>query len=223
MAVGEVVRIRNADPEREFRDAYNGNTYRALAGSETIVPVEASILWFGNPGARDIDARRLDRTAEFKRLRVRYGCYDNLDNPDGPTPMWEAVKPKVEVFTLDGERVITVVDDPFGELSAPVNMTNSEHQEERSETAALRGQVAELTALVNRLLGAENTDPDIDPDADEDVPPGSAVPTPEPGTARPVSRPVAKGQEAATAAALRPPKEPGKAVTEDRPTKIGVS
>lgn len=222
MAVGEVFRIRNMHPDKEFRGMYNGNIYRALPGSETIVPVEAAILWLGNPHSRDIDARRKDRTAEFKRLRVKYGSYDNLDDPNGPTPMWEEVKPQVEVYTLDGDRVYTVVDDPFGEMGTPALVTVGERSQEHDETAALRSQVAELTSLVNQLLGRENVDPDAD-DAEDDMPPGSAVPTPEPGTARPVSRAVPPGQEAATAASLRPPKEPGKAVTEDRPTKVGVS
>jgi hypothetical protein len=222
MAVGEVFRIRNM-ADTEFKGMYNGNVYKALAGSETIVPVEAAILWFGNPHARDIDARRLDRTAEFKRLRVKYGAYDNLDDPNGVTPMWESVKPQVEVYTLDGDRVITVVDDPFGEMTATVEVTRSERTEQQGQVEALTAQLADMQAMLNRLVNGETTDPDADPEAAEDAPPGSMVPPPVPGTARPVSNPVPRGQEAATAASLRPPKEAGKPVTEDRPNKVGVN
>lgn len=245
MAVGEVWRIRNVGTH-EFKDSYNGNVYRAAVGSDTIVPVEAGILWLGNPNTRDIDPRRLDRTNEFKRLRVRYGAYDNLDQPQGVTPMWDNVKPKVEAFTLDGDRVLTVVDDPFGELTAPVELTHQERISDNAMVTALQSQMAEMQSTINQLLGKENEDPDSDP-AHTDAPPASALPAPAVGTARPVSRPVAPGQEAATVAGLRPPAnspaspaplraEPGPPgnggkpnvpvntpVTEDRPSKIGVS
>lgn len=111
MGPGDVVRIRNVG-EVEWKDLYGGTRYRVRPGGEGIIPFEAACLWFGHPDAVDIDPRNRYRSEEYARLRVRYGVYE-VD------ALWDENKPKIEVFDLDGVRVITVIDDPLGETINP--------------------------------------------------------------------------------------------------------
>lgn len=148
MARLNLVRIVNTDT-RTFTSLYAGDRYTVAPGGEEIVPFEAACLWFGNPKLKDINAKERHRTVEFKRLRVKYGAYDNEE-------LFEAIRPKVEVYTLEGERVSTVAEDPYG-LSVEVKFEHDhiDPHDLASEVLALRGQ---LSALVGALDGQLNTD-----------------------------------------------------------------
>lgn len=105
-----IVKIRNVGTS-DWVDGFNGTRYKIPAGAEVYLPRGAAITWLGDWTAYD-DGRNNDRFAEHERLRMRYGAYEN----DG---LWEAVKPKLEVYSTDGERIPTVIDDgPDG--AAPV-------------------------------------------------------------------------------------------------------
>lgn len=111
MGPGDVVRVRNSG-QAVWKDTYGNVTYRVQPGSEGIVPFEAACLWFGHPDAIDIDPRNRHRSDEYARLRIRYGVYDD-DN------LWDQQTPNIEVFDLDGNRILTVVDDPLGDALSP--------------------------------------------------------------------------------------------------------
>lgn len=108
--IGSWVRVKNVG-NLAWVDRFNNARYEIPAGSEILAPYEAIMLWLGDPDARDIDPRRRYRTEEFRRIRVRCGAYDD-------ELAWEQNRPHLEVFTTNGERITTVVDDP--DLSSPL-------------------------------------------------------------------------------------------------------
>lgn len=102
----QIVRVKNVGTER-FSDMSNSQPTMIEPGGETLVSMDAVTLWLGDPDSRDFDARRTFRTDEFERLLTRYGVYQNEH-------MWEQIRPKLEVYTLEGQRILTVADDPRG-------------------------------------------------------------------------------------------------------------
>lgn len=105
------VKLRNAGSE-PFQDTYANRPFRILPGEEIIVPFYAAVYWFGNPYSVDTDKAR-DRTDEWKRMRVKYGVYDDLT-------ALETNMPKVEMYDANtNERLYHVIDDPDGNRNRP--------------------------------------------------------------------------------------------------------
>src|SRR6188768_1726487 len=98
--------IRLVNPTDEDYIDYNGDKrYRIPAHGEIVTQSAPVHEWLGDPDLRD-DGRNNERTAEYTRLRARYGAYENR-------AVWERNKPKIEVWTMDGQRLLTIVDDPY--------------------------------------------------------------------------------------------------------------
>lgn len=104
MAV-DLVKVLNVD-SKPFNGKWDNAVWRIDPGSETLVPKGAANLWFGD-GALVDTLKRRDRSLAYDRLRSRYGAYERDD-------IWEANKPNVEVYDLDGNRVWTIIEDPEG-------------------------------------------------------------------------------------------------------------
>lgn len=140
----EMVRLVNKGTE-PFTDIYDNVRYTIAAGSEGFAPWEAMILWFGDPRARDADDRHKDRTDEYERLRQKYGVY----HEDGK---FAEVVPHIEVYSLDGQRITTVAEDPEGvpsNISIPATPTNP--AETVAKLAAMEKRLNELTAAIGTL------------------------------------------------------------------------
>lgn len=141
----QMVRIVNKG-DKTFRDMFANQTYEVEPGKSTFVPFDAAALWFGHPDVFDVSPRQRPRTDLFKRLRLRYGAYDQTeevngkDVPVGADVVWERNKPQVEVYTLEGKRLNTVVDDPEGR-----NVTIDD------EDASTRDMSLRMQALENEL------------------------------------------------------------------------
>lgn len=103
-----IVRVINKS-NVDFMDKYNSQEFSIPAGMESLVPYEAMCLWVGDPQSVDTE-RNPARRAEFHRLRVRYGSYDD-------TEMWRENKPDLEFADAEGNRIVTVADDPEGSPS----------------------------------------------------------------------------------------------------------
>ena len=158
-----VVRVKNLRDET-LVDGYDGTTYMIEPGSESVVPLHAAKLWFGDWDTVNRPERALrDRDDEFLRLRQRYGC------PDDPA-MWEDRKPLVKVTDVDGnDEFTTVIDDPTGTSVEQADVTINEHHD---MLAMIRQQSKELETLkkqYQRQTRAEQPDADADEDAPEPV------------------------------------------------------
>lgn len=191
MASMDMCRVVNKG-KTEFSATYANNRFVIKKGKTAVVPRDAVNLWFGDPDTRDDpnDRSRYYRTAEFARLRIKYGVYDGVPGRQTMEEAWEERTPKVEVYDLDDNRLYTVVEDPEGLESAPaptpsrmeLNLAAQLEDMERQMTA-LKRAIADAEAGEASGLGRSRTEGeaaeaenDLDPDsaadpADDDEPP----------------------------------------------------
>jgi hypothetical protein len=114
------------------------------AGSERFMPASAVMVWFGHPGARDIDDRQKFRTEEWDRMRRTYN-----DFTDDGQRFWRF--PEVEVYHPNGERVMTVIDDPEGRHLLPVGSAEGQ----QSDVAILEREIAKLSRTIKSMQAAQ--------------------------------------------------------------------
>lgn len=206
----QIVRIVNED-DKTFRGKYAGQWTTLKPGEEIMVPIEAAILWTGDPDTRDIDVKNKNRTMEYERLGSRYGCLGSLD-------AFREMTPKLGVFLQNNTRLVTVLEDPFAESGTSLQLTTLEPSEDNAGVRAMQMVQGLMDRLESRgidvaalLAGEEDIfiDGDDSTDAeregvvgelldDADLDPDEQpVTTPEPDAAevpraKPVKKPAAK-------------------------------
>lgn len=115
----DIVKVVNRE-EYPITVKWNSREYRLAPGVDTFVPGACAFLWFGDPRSSgvyqsipDPDGSRMfvsDRATEVRRLRIKWGA-----GLEGDEASFDGVAvPQVEVWTAEGERVTTVLDDPDG-------------------------------------------------------------------------------------------------------------
>jgi hypothetical protein len=112
--------------------AYDGIPYRLECGKDQYMPIEAARAWFGDERSKHemgtglnrkgIRAWMNDRQTEVRRLRC---IYDNRTGDERTI----INHPIVEIYTLDGDRVPMVLDDPLGLESTPATQSVADQQE----------------------------------------------------------------------------------------------
>jgi len=142
----QILRLKNVGTDR-FSDMYDNQKYTIEPSGETLAPYEAVCLWLGDPESRDYDARRRDRTDEYERLSTRLGVYHDQH-------LFEAARPKLEVWTLDGQRITTVTEDPTGS-----GMTINVSADSTTE-AILRDQLDSMKQQMDAITVALESAPD---------------------------------------------------------------
>lgn len=221
--MAEIVRIKNVG-DSDFRDGFDGRTYVIPAGAETMVDYNAMCLWLGHPMANNYDPRNRVRVQEYQRLRVRYGVSakelelnqkGQLVDTDG---LFKQMRPKLEVYNLDGSPILTVADDPDGTfLTTPDDQSGDSQQlimarmhQMEQEMANLRNQLAQQARAEQALNDAVPTPTDtsdrIIPSQDQGIPGTVPAPPPDP-----------------TAPSIAPRPEPRSAPGEDAPNRVRVS
>lgn len=134
----KIVRVRNMG-STPFKFKFDNEPYVVAPSSESLVPYGAMVLVAGNPDARNLNSRQRNRLLEFTRLRTKYGAYED----DGK---WEKNRPAIEFYTMDGDRIWTVLDDPDGERVNP-NLADEQ------SNATLTAQLSSLQAQMSQVLG----------------------------------------------------------------------
>lgn len=218
MQPGSVVRIRNTS-DRTWKDGYNGLTYQALPGGEAIAPFEAACLWFGHPDAIDLGPGKTYRTDEYLRMRTRYGVLDVLvEDPNSghnvhtmepccpftQEDQWKHNIPPVEVFDIDGNRIIMVIDDPEGSAVTPSSTSVAQQEILQTQLAAMQNQMAQLQAQLDAQTRGEAAEANSGPIPDDQAP----AMIPGPGSTGPIRSDIP---------------DPDAEVTEDSPTRVRVS
>lgn len=166
-----MVKIRNVG-DTDFVKDYHIDMITIPAHGESFVMWEVMVYWLGNPALTDESIRSKQRTREYERLRVLYGAYEN-------DLLWEANRPRLEVRTLDDQRIHTVVDDPEGKYVMPAQQTVAGAASYEAQIAALQRQLGALQTLVEQgqpPVGAQQPMPPIPMDAQKVA--GPAIPTP---------------------------------------------
>lgn len=161
------VRIVNPDDGREFSGPvarYAGARYNIPPGTEVFAPYEAAVLWLGDPTLIDEGVRK-PRRDEYNRLCVKYGVYENshLMDTQGPT---------LKVYSLDGQAIPMLIDDPDGDSVTPDVQTKRENEDLR---AAIERQANQLRLLEKRLQ-RNGADGEVVGDATADAPPEARGP-----------------------------------------------
>jgi hypothetical protein len=201
LKMGDILRVTNVG-DRIFRGAWDLVDYVIPPGGSDYLPFEAVKLFFGDPrSGKDVRSDRdqrgtvgfvSDRSAEVRRLRLLYDHgFGDYTGHEGVEKVWQWDRiPHVEVHTLGGDRIWTVLDDPAGTTITPASRTEAEDRNLR-EVVAEQGQL--IRQLMQRLGGIpdgppavpEENPPAVNPlvyhvDSDEIAPPIIEDPTADP-------------------------------------------
>ena len=164
------VRVKNVGPKK-LRLEYANNTWHIDPGQEAVAPYLAACYWFGDPRSVDIghDRNSHHRTREIDRLSVLYGVYseafwvdedgvvreeEQIDNKRSHPAMPYVNRrhpylPQVEVYDITtNERILTVIDDPEGNLNEPQSNAQLESAAMADQIRAMQQQMNSLAALL---------------------------------------------------------------------------
>lgn len=142
----DILRVVNLD-DFAHTVKWNSRRYVLQPGKDTFIPGAAVFTWFGDPRATAtyqslVDEEGVpqfiaDRKSEIRRLRIKYGA-----GIAGDEYSFDGVAtPNVEVWTADGERVWTVLDDPDGDHVSPSPATAADENSMRALLAAQQRQI----------------------------------------------------------------------------------
>lgn len=127
-------------------------------GKSAILPIEYATLNVGHPNARN-EGKNLWRDQAYKHIRTRWGFYPGLMTEEE----WDEMKPTIELYTLDGERLYSVIDDPEGVMGNPETVEGQPAGDAflQSQVAAMQKQIERLTALIAAQQGVDTPVPAI--------------------------------------------------------------
>lgn len=204
-----IVRLAN-EGRKKFTGKYGGVKTVINPGEEVMVPIEAGILWCGDPDTRDIDKQNKNRSFEYERIASRYGTLGNDE-------LFHQARPRIGMFLQDGTRLNTILDDPFNDNQAELQLGGEIPRTD--DQAGLRAEAGlnkvlsllenagiDIEALMAGELEApadDDTD-DEDEDLDDDDSDDSGVTTTTSNVTKKVATSTAKKTAAAKKAAARP-------------------
>lgn len=191
IAPNDTVKVINKG-DKKFVIGWNNRYYTLLPKKDAHVPIEAVINAFGDPRAggnmaylRPEDGGTgvvPDRASEIRRLAQLYGIETQQlkDHASGdsesPRPL-----PVVEVYTLDGDRLYTVLEDIPGEWTlsteAPIR---TDDEANRRIIENLQRQVQYLMDLNEGSLPGRTTFAELPADKINTPPVDDINPTPTP-------------------------------------------
>lgn len=162
--VGDIVKVVNNGPKK-LRLSWDSRHYDLDPGGGTEwMPFECCKVYFGDPRAiavmqtlrdqRGQVAWLPDRATEVRRLRLlwfpmMFGEYSTDNFIDEEVEPWDRSRmPNVEVYTVKGDRLPTVFDDPQGNTVIPAKVTESQNAQ-LLDLVQRQGQMIE--ALMGRL------------------------------------------------------------------------
>lgn len=153
-----LVRVVNKG-EKPYTIMYDSISYVLQPGKDTWVPFPAVALWFGDPRsagtlASIVDERGVrtyvpDRETEVRRLRVKYG------NAFGDESVVTGY-PDVELYDMDNDRVMSVLDDPTGENVMPAQSTVADQSNLMTIIQRQQAQIDQLAKLAGLNQSAES-------------------------------------------------------------------
>lgn len=142
MMVSPVVQLVN-ESDTEFSMKYGPRERLVLApGASLFVNEEVAWHFLGRWWTDNANPRIKARQAEFQRVRTLYGAYED-------DIAWKASRAfHLKAYDPTGKQIITVVDDPDGELTTGGQTGLGTQQSLEAQLEIMRGMVMELTAKV---------------------------------------------------------------------------
>jgi hypothetical protein len=142
----EFVRCVNHTDKPEYF-TWAARDYQVKPNSEAFVPFQAMCTRFGHPQSGMVTAGQIPaRDYELRRLEGQFGVSSFDARAEGKSilELMQEKCPNVEFYQLDGTRIITVMDDPEGELAL------------RNYDEGTPNDPATLQAMVIRLREQQN-------------------------------------------------------------------
>lgn len=189
VTIGDLVRVRFIGwPDGHPKTGYplelrwNNRPYIIPAGQEKHVPFECAKVYFGDPRSVEgvirikddmgNDMIVADRVAEVIRLQGFWQNSKMATNqakfreyiPGDRSYLSEGVSdllPNVEVFSLTGERIYMVVDDPYGDHVVATQQTRHQSELMRQQLVEQSDAISELKKQNRMLLEKLGLDPDM--------------------------------------------------------------
>jgi hypothetical protein len=173
--------------DRTFSFEYGRVRYEFPPGVPVWVPYLAMCHAFGNPALQDMSTTNPDqryRVKEVARLSARYGTETNpwyTDHAFTTTPTFKEERdtphtylerllagrhlymhpnlPRVKLYTHDQKRIVSVIDDPTGELAFGTTPEGQVQQTASTEAlAAQYEQIRQTQQQILQLLQGQNPD-----------------------------------------------------------------
>lgn len=140
--------VNNGD--KDLRVDYANKRWDIAAHGERTLPYHCMVMLCGDPRAFDVpnDPRQRYRTEEWQRLRVRYGIYEHMHLVD-------EMLPKLAVYSLQGNPITTVLDDPEGDADTVQSMNESEFERLQKANVQMQKQMEQISRRLEQLTGAE--------------------------------------------------------------------
>lgn len=175
LASGDIVRVVNRD-DRPLTIGLGGRSYVLPPDKEVPVPFDAAVIAFGDPRSGENMASMRDETGvvywipdrptEVRRLRLKYGLETGNERTFEGTG---GRIPDVRIFTIDGEPVQFVINDPSGKAVEPARITEQEREGLMAIVERQQRQIEMLLTHFNMEEGAVPL-PKEPPDVPADVP-----------------------------------------------------
>lgn len=137
-------------------------------GERKAVPLALCLVSLGNPGAVDSGKNR-HREDERKHVFAYNGFHPGISEPEE----WAELCPPIEVYSLEGDRVWMVHDDPYGEKASmqtmdAINQATDPEQIMRNAIAIAEAEAARRVAEMEAAAPTSATEvPDEPKPADE--------------------------------------------------------
>lgn len=158
---------------------------------ELHAPWDAAQSFLGDPRAIDVGRNKFRRILydQVRALNNFYLGFDTETEAEAkdatlrtgrPHSSWEAKRPPIEVYSVEGQRIYMLIDDPSGTIPNPWGALNT--AVDTSNSDVLRAEVARLSeqmANLTRLL-AERQPADLPADLAAESTPLSGDTTPHP-------------------------------------------
>lgn len=180
----DLVRVKNVG-DTTLEGAYGGVGWLVHPGGELVMETEAAKKDWG-----DWDTRNLSKTEghlrfrdrEFRRVRGLYGVtpgaripvvdrngVPELDENGRPKEVladtiWRERVPKVEIYSMDGTRFTTVLEDPEG-ADLPMDGTPSDDKDQ-----AIAAMQSQIDKLLNAVADMQTKSVDLPKDTPESAP-----------------------------------------------------
>ena len=157
-----VVQLTNLD-DTDFVVRHLKEWYR-IPGNDTVtVPWTTACFLLGDPRKVNLDKKHQARLIEYRRLRVRYGVYENDE-------LWDQKVPNLVVGDIQGRRIPMVADDPEGDRFTAVERSTTSTELLQRAVAQAQQQIDQLTQKLAAQESADvalNAGRHIQPDSDK--------------------------------------------------------
>ena len=141
---------------------WNNQKFRLRAGETLPVSSEAVVTWFGDPSQGNLPDNPA-RANEHRRIAMKYGAFNAPDHTFTPFP-------SIEVWSTEGARIYTPMEDPDGELmSGAGDGVITSNTEEALRTILDRLSASERETAALKLMLAEKNMASTDTVAGDDV------------------------------------------------------